>query len=180
MPPIFSPDGIFPFCFPSIFGRFPFLGGGAVNWSAQAAETIRRRQLHHEGDREFEAESRSFLEKQGAIVWTAFCESVATLASDLNRAYGSQLIEPKHSMARRLDLEFKFCDRVTQVRIEFAPTTTQSALRWEYSGYLGKGVKHGSCHLYIRGNGEASFHRGLQFLRPIDLAEEILNGLIAE
>jgi len=159
---------------------FPFLGGFAVGWGLEAAEMIRRRQLDEAGDDEFEAESRGFLERRGAALWTALSESVEALTSDLKRVYGSQLIKSTLSMANRMDLEFRFCDRITDVKIEFSPTTSQAALRWEYSGYLGKGVKHGSCHFFIRDNGEAAFRRGVQFLRPMDLAEEILNGLIAE
>lgn len=136
--------------------------------------------MHQAGYEEFEVESRSFLEKRGSALWTAFCESIAALASDLNRVYGSELIGLTLTIANRLNLEFRFSDRITNVKIEFHPTTTQPALRWEFSGYLGRGVKHGSCHFFIRDNGEAAFRRGLQFLRPIDLAEEILNALIAE
>jgi hypothetical protein len=151
-----------------------------VSWGLEAAQMIRQRQLHQAGYEDFEAESRSFLEKQGTLLWKALSESVETLASDLNRVYGSPLIRPKFKTNSRLDLEFQFSDRITNVKIEFQPTTTQPALRWEFSGYLGKGVKHGSCHFYIRDNGEAAFRRGLLFLRPVDLAEEILNALIAE
>ena len=151
-----------------------------MGWGVEAAERIRRRQSNQEEFEELEAQSRRLLEERGSILWSLVCEAVADFACDLNRVYGSTLIRPKARGSVRLDLEFEYGERLTGVKIEFEPTTSHAALRWEYCGYLGKGVKHGSCHLYIRGSGEAAFRRGLQFLRPVDLAEEILNGLIAE
>ena len=158
-----------------IFGGFHM----TINWAAEAAEKLRSRMADRRVSDKKLLEERKRLEEQGPALWIGVCEEIKRLVLELNENYGSVIVRVKDRDLNQLEARFELSGRTTDLKVTFEPTTSQYALKWVYTGDLGRDVKSGSCPLYID-NGRVVFQQALIKRTPASLAEEMLDNLISE
>lgn len=152
----------------------------SANWGAETAEKLRNRLQARQLNQKVLLEKRQLLEESGPHLWIELCECVKKKCLELNSNYRSDIIRIKDTVSNQLDVRFEFDDTSADLRIRFEATASPKALTWEYSGQIGKQTKSGSCPLFVDQNGAVSFQQAMTPRSPESLAEEMLNGLIAE
>ncbi|WP_058185993.1 hypothetical protein [Terracidiphilus gabretensis] len=152
----------------------------SAKWGAEAADKLRKRVKDKEMRDHVLLENRKLLQEQGPNLWVYVCESVKQKCLELNENYRSVIVRVKDIALNQLDVRFELDGVATDLKVTFEPTSSQKALTWEYSGNAEKNTKNGSCPLFINQAGQVCFQQALLVRTPESLAEEMLNGLIAE
>lgn len=152
----------------------------ALDWGQKAAERLRSRTINKKRDDDILSEKRRLLQEQSPALWIALCERVKKSAISLNENYRMVIMRVKDVVANRLEVRFEFEGRVTDLTAEFSATTSPDALKWRYSGDVGAHVTDGSCALFVKPDGKVVFQQTLIARAPESLADEMLDGLLAE
>jgi hypothetical protein len=149
-------------------------------WAIKAADRLRRMVANKQVSDKVLLEKRNLLEEQGPALWIMLCGSVKDKCLELNRTYGSVIVRVKDTELNRLDVRFELEGTSADLLISFEVTSADRALTWGYSIRDGKSPKGGFCPLFVDQNGRVGFMQAMLSRTPESLAEEMLNGLIAE
>jgi hypothetical protein len=152
----------------------------ATGWGVDAAAKLRARLENKELKNNVLLEKRNLLKEQGPGLWIELCEFAKAKCLELNANYRSVVIRVKDTVLNEMEVLFEWDGVKADVKINFEPTSSRTALTWVYGGQVSKQTKNGSCPLLIDKDGTVGFQQGITSRTPESLAEEMLNGLIAE
>ena len=148
------------------------------NWAADWSRKLRNREQSSDQQNATLLERRRLLEEQGPQLWQELREAVKASAMALNDNYGDTVLAVNDKV-NEVAVRLRHLGKVRDLHITFK-TTSADALTWFHAGDMSPNSKSGSCSLAVDVAGRVVFKDGLNTRTPQNLAEEMLNGLLAE